>query len=245
MNIRKIGTGPVQIVWAHGWGMDSSAFLPFAESMGALATSWLPDLPGHGQSPPPPAAWGTGDYASVMAAWLETLPKGAKRIWVGHSFGCRVGLQLAAGHKGVFDALVLVGAAGLKRRRPAWQKIWYAAKVRTFKALKVLVPEGPARDRLRARFGSADYARTSGVMREVLIRTVNEDLSVQASGITCPVLIVCGNRDTETPPELSYRLHGLIKGSQLHILDGYDHYTILGAARHQVMALIKSFMDAL
>ncbi|MBU6235530.1 MAG: alpha/beta hydrolase [Alphaproteobacteria bacterium] len=243
MNIAKIGTGTIQIIWAHGWSMDNNAFAPFAQTFTGMATSYLPDLAGHGKTPEPPAPWTTREYADALAAWLQTLPPATKRIWVGHSFGCRVGLQLAAHHKGLFNGMVLVGPAGLKRNRPLTQKIWFWAKVYAFKTLKIFVPEGPARDKLRARFGSADYKRASGTMRRVLINAVNEDLGPEAEMVTCPTVLVCGSHDTETPPEISRRLQQKIKGAELHILDGYDHYTILTAGRHQVAALVKSLMD--
>lgn len=243
MNIVSIGKGPVQIVWAHGWGMDHKAMQTMADTFTNMATSYLPDLAGHGKTPEPPGPWTTLDYANACAEWLETLPKAPLRIWVGHSFGCRVGLQLAAHHKGAFDALVLIGPAGLKRERPFLEKLWFWTKVYAFKTLKIFVPEGPTRDKLRAHFGSSDYKRASGTMRKILINAVNEDLSAEAAAVKLPTLIICGSRDTETPPEIAERLHKKIAGSACHIIDGYDHYTILGTGRHQVASLIKAFME--
>lgn len=241
MNIRQTGTGPTQVIWAHGWGQDSSAFMPFAQSFTGVATSYLPDFPGFGQTPAPETGWGTRDYADATAGWLRTLPA-APRIWVGHSFGCRVGLQIAAHYPYLFDKMVLIGAAGLKRRRTMFQRLNQQAKIYTFKTLKTFVPEGPGRDALRARFGSTDY-RNAGPLRPTFVKIVSEDLSDEAERVSCPTLIVCGSKDTETPPEISERLHEKIKDSKLHILDGYDHYSILGAGRHQVAALIKTFID--
>ncbi len=241
MNIRQIGSGPVQIVWAHGWGHDSTAFAAVAQTLAPFATSYLIDFPGFGATPPPPEAWGTRQYADHAAAWLRTLPA-APRLWVGHSFGCRVGIQLAANYPYLFDKMVLVSAAGLKRQRTMFQKISYASRVYTFKTLKHLVPEGPKRDALRARFGSADY-RTAGVLRDSFVRIVNEDLGHEAERIACPTLIIVGANDVDTPPEMSRRLHNKIKNSQLHILEGYDHYSILNAGRHQLAARIKPFIE--
>lgn len=250
MNIRQIGGAAegsqtntsIQIIWAHGWGQDSSAFLPFAQSFAGMATSYLPDFPGFGQSPAPIEAWGTREYADHIAAWLKELPAGP-RIWIGHSFGCRVGIQLAAHYPYLFDKMVLIGAAGLKRRRTMFQRMSQKAKVYTFKTLKAFVPEGPSRDALRARFGSADY-KNAGPLRPTFVKVVSEDLSAEAEKIICPTLIICGSADTEAPPEISRRLHDKIKNSQLHILDGYDHYSILGAAKHQISAMIKGFIEA-
>src|SRR5512135_195565 len=85
-----MSSGAAELVWAHGWGHSHAALAPLAEAMRPRADSWLVDLPGFGASPLPPGAWGTADYADAMAAWIETLPA-RRRVWVGHSFGCRVG----------------------------------------------------------------------------------------------------------------------------------------------------------
>ena len=100
-------------------------------------------------------------------------------------------------------------------------------KVRAFKALKLFVPEGPARERLRARFGSADYAN-AGAMRAVFLETIREDLTEVARAVSVPTLLVYGTLDTETPPEIGERLNALIPGSRLVLLERQDHHTVLG-----------------
>src|SRR5207248_3158287 len=83
--------------------------------------------PGFGASPPPPAVWGTADYADAMAEWIATLPAG-RRVWIGHSFGCRVGLQLAARHPDSVHGIVLIAAAGLPPRRSPAARMRIAAR---------------------------------------------------------------------------------------------------------------------
>lgn len=241
LHVTTVGNGNTHIIWAHGWGQSGAAFAPLANSFTSFATNYLPDLPGFGKTPPPNEAWDTADYANHMAEWLKTLPEG-KKIWVGHSFGGRVGLRLAANHPTSIDALVLIGTAGLPRKRSVLQKIWFKTKIYTFKLLKPLFPEGSARNKLRAFFGSADYLN-AGQMRDILIKTVREDQSASAATINTPTLIICGAADTEAPPDISQRLHALIANSTLHILPSYDHYTILTQGRHQLARLIKPLLD--
>ena len=124
------------VIWAHGWGQDHHAFLALAQSLERAAHHTLIDFPGFGLSPPPAEAWDTADYADAVAEWLATLPRG-RRIWVGHSFGCRVGLRLAARHPEAVDAMVLAAAAGLQRRRSFPEKLRFSIRIRLFKALKL------------------------------------------------------------------------------------------------------------
>ena len=235
--------GAAELIWAHGWGHTHQALLPLAQAMRPLADSWLVDLPGFGASPLPPFAWGTEDYADAMADWLGALPLGRK-IWVGHSFGGRVGLQLAARHLDAVSALFLVATHGLQPRRSLATRLRRGPRRVAFRLARALTPEGPARDRLRERYGSSDY-RNAGPMRPVLIKAVNEDLSEVARAVRCPVVIVHGEDDTEAPPDIAVRLHRLIPHSRLHLLRGFDHWNILTDGRHQVTHLLGEFLRSL
>lgn len=232
---------PLQLVWGHGWGQSSAVFMPLAESLQRFAASSLIDFPGFGNSPLPPDSWGTADYADAVAEWLTTTSMpAAPRIWIGHSFGGRIGIQLASRHPGLLHGMVLIASAGLPRRRSVPEQLKVALRRRAFKIAKLFVPEGPRRNRLRARFGSADY-QSAGAMRPIFTRVVNEDLTPVAKTVTCPTLLLYGSLDLETPPEIGERLQHLIPGAELIVLEGFDHYTVLGEGRHQVLRHILKF----
>lgn len=232
-----------ELVWVHGWGHSHASLLPLAQAMRQRADSLLVDLPGFGASPLPPGPWGTEDYADAMAEWLASLPA-RPRVWVGHSFGCRVGVQLASRHPDAIAALFLIAAAGLQPKRSLWTRARRTPRRLAFRMLRAMTPEGPARDRLRERYGSSDY-RTAGAMRPVLVKAVNEDLSDAARRIRVPVVLVHGENDAESPPEIAVRFHALIPGSRLHLLRGFDHLTILSEGRHQVTHLLAELLDSL
>lgn len=234
-------TAPL-LIWAHGWGHTHRNMQPLAEALRRPARSILLDLPGFGAAPPPPAAWGTADYADAAAEWLGGMPAG-RRIWIGHSFGCRVGLQLAARHPGVVDGLFLIAAAGLRPRRSLSARARLAARRAVFRTASRLVPEGPARDRLRGRFGSADYRAAGPALRAILVKSVNEDLTAAARAVRCPTVLVYGADDRETPPEIGERLAGLVPGSQLVVLRGFDHWSVLTEGRHQIAHLLSEFLE--
>jgi pimeloyl-ACP methyl ester carboxylesterase len=238
------GAAPAsELIWAHGWGHSHASLAPLAEAMRLRADSRLVDFPGFGASPPPPSVWGTEDYADAMAEWLAGLPS-RKRVWVGHSFGCRVGLQLAARHPAAVDALFLVAAAGLQPHRSLATRMRRLPRRLAFRLLRAMTPEGPARDRLRERYGSSDY-RNAGAMRPVLVKAISEDLSEVARRIRLPVVLVHGEADSESPPEIATRLHALIPGSRLHLLRGFDHLSILSDGRHQVTHLLGELLESL
>lgn len=228
------------ILWAHGWGHTHEAFLPLAESLARQGRHILIDLPGFGQTPRPDTDWATEDYADALAAWIREQNL-APVIWVGHSFGGRVGIQLASRHPDLVKGLFIVAGAGLKRKRPPLKKAYFWLRVRLFKLLKKLIPCGVSEDWLRRTFGSRDY-NNAGAMRGILVKTISEDLTSAAAQIRCPLTLVYGRNDTETPPEFGTRYHALVPGSSLFVLEGEDHYSVLSHGRHQVAALLSEFI---
>ncbi len=240
--------GPV-FLWAHGWGQSHKSMAALADGFKAQGRHIMVDFPGFGTSPPPEDVWGTAEYADFMAAFLraklaEYGQDTQKVVWIGHSFGCRVGVQIAARHPDLIAGLFLVAAAGLPRKRPLWQKLYFRLRIALFKGLKKLIPYGLPEDWLMKRFASADY-KNAGPMRKILVRVVNENLSQQAAQITCPVKLVYGTNDTETPPEIGEKYKALIKNAEMVHLAGFDHYTVLSDGRHQTAAQLKHFVQSL
>lgn len=242
---QELGSKPSPVIlWAHGWGQQGSAFKQIVQSFEHNAKHIMIDFPGFGQSPMPPYAWDTADYADAMASFIKAQTS-RKVIWVGHSFGCRVGLQIAARHPDLIEGLFLIAGAGLPRKRAIHQRLNYMLRVYTYKGLKKLTPLGlVSEDWLKSKFGSADY-RNAGEMRDILVKTVNEDLSDVAGDVTCPVQLIYGSEDAQTPPEIGKRLNRLIKHSEFIELAGLDHYSILGSGRHQVSPILKKFIETL
>lgn len=238
-----LGQAPV-IVWAHGWGQSGAAFAAMSESFPNYTHLFL-DFPGFGASPAPAQIWGTEDYADATQALLTRAVGARSVIWVGHSFGGRVGVQMAVRHGQRLRGLCLIAGAGLQRRRSLLEKLRIRLRVVLFKAVRALANRYAWAEKLKAQAGSADYRKASGVMRGIFVRVVNEDLTNEAAHVAVPTLLVYGEKDTETPPDFGQRYSALIKGAELHILTGQDHYSVLGQGRHIVIKRLKTFMDKL
>ncbi len=237
------GKDALIVVWAHGWGQSHAAFdaliAPFADKARHVAI----DFPGFGQSAAPESIWGTADYADAMADFLREVCGDAPVLWVGHSFGCRVGLRMAAQHPALIKGLCLIAGAGIPRQLPLHKSLYFKGRIAVFKGLKKLIPLGLSEDWLRSKFGSADYRNADPVMRSILVKTVNEDLRGIAPKIACPVTLIYGENDTETPPQIGEKFHAALQNSKLVVLKGQDHYTVLGAGRHQVLRHVKEFIE--
>lgn len=239
LTFRRIGSGERIYVWGHGWGHSSANLLPLAEQLSPLGTHYVLDFPGFGGSPLPATPWTLEDYAAITQAFI-TAQTDQKVHWVGHSFGCRVGLLLAAKHPDLIADMVLLAAPGLPLKKSLTRRLYVAAKIRLFKTLKLLARNEAQLNALRARFGSADY-RNAGALRPTFINIVNRMLEGEAKAVTCKSRFIYGAQDSETPPVLGQRFIQLVPHADLHILDGLDHYTVLTSGKHQVLPLIKEF----
>jgi pimeloyl-ACP methyl ester carboxylesterase len=83
---------------------------------------------------------------------------------------------------------------------------------------------------VRLERGSADYRAAQGVMRDVLVRVVNESYEAQLARVTCPVELVWGADDDAVPVEVAERAAGMIPGpTTLTVLPGVGHLSPLQA----------------
>lgn len=237
-----IGTeGAPEVVFAHGWGRSHRDFIPAAEALAPCARSVLLDLPGFGASPRPQAAWDTADYADALAQALRGGVVSGPVVWVGHSFGGRIGLRMAVRHPELLSGLVLVAAAGIARAQPLAAQLrgrWRSWQFRRQKAR--IVGNDAALAALESRFGSADYvnSRRDG-LRDIFLKTVAEDQSDDLARIALPTTLIYGGRDRETPPEMGRRMAGAIPGAEYVELEPLDHISVLGRGRHQIALAVK------
>ncbi len=112
--------------------------------------------------------------------------------------------------------------------------------------VRAILPANADLSRLRDRVGSPDY-RSAGAMRPILNRVIHEDLSDVAKAVRCPTLLLYGENDRETPPEIGQRLRELIPSprANLVVLENFGHLDILTAGRHQVALRIRTFLESL
>lgn len=195
------------IVFLHGWGASATAFLFVAKRFCGDHRVTVLDFAGFGESEEPLFAYGVREYACDILTLLEHL--GIKQaVFVGHSFGGRVAMELAANYQKLVKKLVLVDSAGLKPRRG----LKYYVKIGLHKLLKKFGLKGLK--------GSSDYRSLSPIMRESFKLVVNYDQTPLLSKISCPTALFWGNEDKETPPYMAHKLEHGISSSKIFWLNG-------------------------
>src|SRR4051794_26005869 len=114
------GSGAPRVIALHGWARTHADFAQVLGGLDPDVGAVALDLPGFGATPAPPDAWGGREYAEAVAPLLAELP--APPVILGHSFGGRVAVHLAAGWPDLVHALVLTGVPLLRMgagRKPA------------------------------------------------------------------------------------------------------------------------------
>jgi len=223
---RTTGTARPTVLALHGWGRTHRDFdAVLAPGDGTELDAVAVDLPGFGATPPPPEPWGSPEYAECLLPLLEDLA--VPVVVLGHSFGGRVAVQLAASRPTLVRGLVLTGVPLFKPRgtnRPP------AIGFRVARALNRAGVLGDDRmERARQRYGSADYRAASGVMRDVLVTTLHEDYGAQLRAISCPVRLVWGSDDTAAPVAVADAALALLGDAELRVVPGAGHLVPLSA----------------
>lgn len=230
INYEQKGEGEL-IVLLHGWGSNIKLFANLIELLSKKYMVVAMDMPGFGESEEPPSAWCVDDYAKFVIDFLSDYDT-KKVMLLGHSFGGRVIIKLNSRNDLPFEItkVILVDSAGIlppKSNKKSFRTYYY-------KAGKAILSTGIAQkiapdalENFRKKMGSADYAAASPLMRQVLVKTVNEDLEPLLPNIKCPTLLVWGVNDTATPLSDGEKMEKLIPDAGLVKLENAGHYSFL------------------
>lgn len=236
----RYGEGPVRIVWLHGWARRGQDFARAAAILAERGISSVTlDLPGFGSSPAPDVQGGARHYAELLVPILQSLGAGDFVI-VGHSFGGRIATVLGATHPELVEALVLTGVPLIRLTSTQRPSLAYRS-IRWLHGRGVLNEE--RMERARQKYGSYDYRHASGMIRDVLVITVNESYEDELGRLTKPVSLVWGDDDREVEVDIARRALALMHAPhRITILKGVGHL-VPTTAPEELAAAVLEVMD--
>ena len=214
---------PQPVILLHGAGANH---LTWPADLRRLpgATVCAPDLPGHGRS------GGRGRttvkaYADAVHAWRETAGLGPA-IWIGHSLGAAIALDLALRHPEGCRKLVLIGAAARFTLPPAVRRDLIADPARAIDALVELAagPDAPP--------GLVEATRRmmrelpSDILRGDFEAAAAFDVRARLAEVRAPTLVVAAQDDRLTPLDDARQLVRGIPGAQLLSLPHGGHLAV-------------------
>jgi pimeloyl-ACP methyl ester carboxylesterase len=193
--------------FAHGW--EHNGWTDLLADAGRKVVRV--DLPGHGASPPTtdPAA-----FADVQETLAEVIAPHAPVDAIGFSTGARLLLGLAAEEPGRLRKLVVIGVGdnlfGVEDREPLARALESGEEVAAEDiGVQLFV-------RL-ARTAGNDPRTLAAFLRRPDRPLTEDDLA----RVTCPVLVVLGDRDFSGPAD---RLAGALPDAELVTLRNVDHF---------------------
>jgi len=228
---RALDPSRASVVFVHGTGQDHSIWvLPtryFARhDRNVLAV----DLPGHGRSGGAPL-----ETVEAMAEWLVAVLDAAglrQAAIVGHSLGSLVAIATAGRHPQRVRAIALVGSTLPMRVSEA---LLEEARNNRHTAIDMLTYWGfsksaqlggnatPGNWMVGAGLRLMERARPGVIYTD--LKACNDyvaGLEVAAT-VTCPALLILGERDMLTPARASGPLAAALPGAETVILEGCGH----------------------
>lgn len=198
------------VCFLHGWGRSSQDFYLISQSYDYINF----DLPGFGKSQEPETSMNPKEYAEYINQFI---PNSVETV-VGHSFGGRVAVHLSGLRN--FEKLILIGVPLIKKQTSSGK----LSMLNFYKSLNRFgILSNDKIEKIKKKKGSYDYRNSKGIMRENLVKAVNDDLSQELENIKSKVHLIWGSEDKEVPIDIAKEANKKIKKSNLHILEGQGH----------------------
>jgi pimeloyl-ACP methyl ester carboxylesterase len=226
------------IIFIHGLGGSSESYTPLIASLGLERTHSLHllDLEGHGLSPTSAASEiSISSYASDCHALAQRAKISGATV-VAHSMGCLVALTLALKAPELISKLVLLGPPPTPL--PEAARAGSIARAATVRASGMAAVMGAV---VKAGTSAKSQSDNPIGIAAVRLSLLSQDPEGYAKGCTAlagasvaiPVaqikastLIVTGEEDSVSPPQLCEKYATEIKGAKVHILPQVGHWHV-------------------
>lgn len=230
INYIKKGEGKCVLI-IPGWGATVETYMSIIDSVSTYANVYCLDIPGFGKSQQPNIAWNLDEYTNLIIKFIKSQNINELDL-IGHSNGGRIIIKLATTKNITFkiNKIILIGSAGIVHKKTLSQKI----RIHSFKLCKKILqikcinqsyPD--LLDKLRSFFGSDDYKNANPILRQSLVKLVNEDLKHLLPEIKAPTLLIWGEKDDATPLSDAKIMEKLIPDAGLVNIKGGSHYVFL------------------
>jgi 3-oxoadipate enol-lactonase len=219
------GGAATPIVFLHGVGSNKSVWHPQLEHFGQTRRAIAFDYPGYGDSDPAPSGTTRDDYASAIISAMHEL--GVDRAHIcGLSLGGVVAIAMHHADSDRCGSLILADTFAVHPNGPAIYE-------RSIEGSRDLRAMAEARvDVLLAQPADPDIRRevveTMARIDPAAYRIGAEavwlaDQRDRAEAICVPTLVLVGDQDLVTPPDLSNELVDLIPNARLQVIAGAGH----------------------
>ncbi|MGE8077354.1 alpha/beta fold hydrolase [Peribacillus loiseleuriae] len=236
----------------HGVGLDHTMWEKQVEDLSKHFRVIAYDMVGHGGSEHPPGPYSLSQYVEQLAALMNHLQVEKSHI-IGFSMGGMVAQAFALKYKEKMKTLTIVSAVA---NRTTEQRKAILTRVEAVKVQGPIVSIEPAiqrwfnHDFLNTQKETVDRIRTrlqtneplSYLAAYTLFATADEELWPKLQQIDLPTLIITGEDDIGSNPEMARQMHEQIAQSEIVIVPNMKHMLPIEGAQF-VNDTIRLFID--
>lgn len=220
------------IIYLHGWGQNIEMMEPIANPFVESHRLIIIDLPGFGKSEEPTFVWSLDDFTEMVHELVKKLDLKNPYL-VGHSFGGKISILYASKYK--VKRLVLLSSPFKVKVKKVPLKVKILKLFKNIPVLRRFV------EIAKRHMGSYDYRHATPIMRDILVKHVNHDLTEDVKKIKVPTFIIWGSEDTAVAVKDAYELESLLPDGGLTVYEGCTHYAYLERL-NQTISILKEFI---
>lgn len=226
-------TNAPAIIFIHGFPLNKTMWNKQIEELKKDYFVIAYDIRGHGSTDSGNDDFSIELFANDLLRLMDAL-KIDKTILCGFSMGGYIALNAIENHPERFNSLILCDTNCTADDREAKEK-----RTKSIESIKLNGLEQYADESLKKLFSPISLSKKTeeiALVREMIIKTSTESVCKtllalakrketcsRLHEITVPVLILVGNEDEITAPNLAIAMHEKIKSSTIHIIENAGH----------------------
>lgn len=245
------GDGP-WLVLIHGVGLDLHMWSQQIAALEKYRRVLRYDLIGHGETPPAGDSLRLGDFVSQLYELMNRL--GVKRAEIaGFSMGATVAQAFALEHPAMTEKLVLIsgvhersddarGAVQARLRQAETEGIASTIDASVSRWFTPAFRSGRPEEIEKIKTRLASNTREGFLPAYRMFAGMESELAGRLGAIGAPTLVVTGEHDSGSTPEMARRMSEEIPGAVCHILPHVRHLLPVEAA-NELNGLLKDFLS--
>ena len=122
-----------------------------------------------------------------------------------------------------------------------WKEQWASSRALLVQGARRIGKSTIVEEFAKKHIGSTDYRNASKRMREILVNTVNEDLTEYVKKISASTIVIAGEYDVDVPLDELNLYKNYIDDCAVIVYEGCTHYAYLERI-NQTINILNSFL---